>query len=130
MTRVKVTHYSRPNRSPNDSTRRSKVWDHSPRKLPLLPVIRFGDGPGRVGILCYRASKIEELIAEQEHLSDARRKNSGRKITKTHLFPHRSMRNKWKNRIRGVESFSVVRGGLAITAGRRSIGPRANRKST
>src|SRR5215467_16293659 len=118
MTRVKVTHYLRPNRSPNDSTRRSRVWDHSLRKLPLLPVIRFGDAPGRAGILCYRTSKIEELIAELENLSDARRKNSGRKITKPTCFPHRSMRNKWKNRIRGVESFSVVRSGMAITAGR------------
>ena len=27
------------------------VWDHSSRKLPLLPVIRFGDGPGRAGML-------------------------------------------------------------------------------
>jgi hypothetical protein len=23
------------------------VWDHSSRKTPLLPVIRFGEGPGR-----------------------------------------------------------------------------------
>jgi len=56
------------------------VWDHSSRKLPLLPVIRFGDGPGRAGILRYRASKIEEFISEQERFSAARRKNSGRKI--------------------------------------------------
>ena len=63
------------------------VWDHSSRKLPLLPVIRFGDGPGRAGILRYRASKIEEFIAEQEHLSYARRKNSGRKITKPTCSP-------------------------------------------
>ena len=27
------------------------VWDHSSRKLPLLPVIRIGSGPGRSGIL-------------------------------------------------------------------------------
>src|SRR5665811_639825 len=45
------------------------VWDHSSRKLPLLPVIRIGDGPGRAGILRYRASKIEEFIIEQERLS-------------------------------------------------------------
>ena len=29
------------------------VWDHSSRKLPLLPVIRIGNGPGRSGILRY-----------------------------------------------------------------------------
>ena len=56
------------------------VWDHSSRKMPLLPVIRFGNGPGRAGILRYRASKIEEFIAEQERLSTMRRRNSGRKI--------------------------------------------------
>ena len=56
------------------------VWDHSSRKLPLLPVIRIGDGPGRAGILRYRASKIEEFIVEQERLSALRRRNSGRKI--------------------------------------------------
>jgi len=56
------------------------VWDHSSRKLPLLPVIRIGDGPGRSGILRYRASKIEEFIVEQERLSALRRRNSGRKI--------------------------------------------------
>lgn len=63
------------------------VWDRSSRKPPLLPVIRFGDGPGRAGILRYRASKIEEFIAEQEHLSYARRKKSGRKITKPTRSP-------------------------------------------
>jgi len=56
------------------------VWDHSSRKMPLLPVIRFGNGPGRAGILRYRASKIEEFITEQERLSTMRRRNSGRKI--------------------------------------------------
>jgi hypothetical protein len=56
------------------------VWDHSSRKAPLLPVIRIGNGPGRAGILRYRASKIEEFIVEQEHLSLLRRRNSGRKI--------------------------------------------------
>ena len=40
------------------------VWDHSSRKAPLLPVIRFGDGTLR-----YRASKIEEFIDERERLS-------------------------------------------------------------
>lgn len=56
------------------------VWDHSSRKSPLLPVIRFGEGPGRSGILRYRASKIEEFIAEQERFSVARHSRSGRKI--------------------------------------------------
>jgi hypothetical protein len=56
------------------------VWDHSSRKLPLLPVIRIGSGPGRAGILRYRASKIEEFITEQERLSALGRKNSARKI--------------------------------------------------
>ena len=56
------------------------VWDHSSRKTPLLPVIRFGNGPGRAGILRYRASKIEEFIAELERLSTIRRRNCGRKI--------------------------------------------------
>jgi len=62
------------------STSLDWVWDHSSRKLPLLPVIRIGDGPGRAGILRYRASKIEEFIIEQERLSALRRRNSGRKI--------------------------------------------------
>lgn len=56
------------------------VWDHSSRKAPLLPVIRFGEGPGRSGILRYRASKIEEFIAEQERFSATRCKQSGRRI--------------------------------------------------
>jgi hypothetical protein len=63
------------------------VWDHSSRKLPLLPVIRFGNGPGRAGILRYRASKIEEFIAEQERLTHTRRRNSGRKMTKPAYSP-------------------------------------------
>lgn len=63
------------------------VWDHSSRKLPLLPVIRFGDGPGRAGLLRYRASKIEEFIAEQEHLSYTRRKNSRRRIARPTCSP-------------------------------------------
>lgn len=45
------------------------VWDHSSRKAPLLPVIRFGDGTLR-----YRASKIEEFINERERLSILRRR--------------------------------------------------------
>jgi predicted DNA-binding transcriptional regulator AlpA len=45
------------------------VWDHSSRKVPLLPVIRFGDGTLR-----YRASKIEEFIVERERLSVLRGK--------------------------------------------------------
>lgn len=63
------------------------VWDHSSRKLPLLPVIRFGDGPGRAGILRYRSSKIEEFIAEQEHLSYTRRRSSGRKMARPTCSP-------------------------------------------
>ena len=51
------------------------VWDHSTRKTPLLPVIRFGDGLGRGGLLRYRASKIEEFITEQERFTNVRRKN-------------------------------------------------------
>jgi len=43
-------------------------------------VIRIGSGPGRAGILRYRASKIEEFIAEQERLSALGRKSIGRKI--------------------------------------------------
>jgi len=53
------------------------VWDHSSRKTPLLPVIRIGDGPGRAGILRYRASRIEDFIVEQERLSNAGRKGHG-----------------------------------------------------
>ena len=56
------------------------VWDHSSRKTPLLPVIRIGNGRGRAGILRYRASKIEEFIAEQERLSLIRSKLTGRRI--------------------------------------------------
>lgn len=43
------------------------VWDHSSRKVPLLPVIRMGDGALR-----YRASKIEEFIDERERLTSIR----------------------------------------------------------
>jgi hypothetical protein len=63
------------------------VWDHSSRKMPLLPVIRFGDGPGRAGMLRYRASKIEEFIVEQERLTNSRRKYAGRKIAKPTCSP-------------------------------------------
>jgi hypothetical protein len=45
------------------------VHDHSSRKEPRLPVIRFGGGPGRSGLLRYRASAIEKFIAELEELS-------------------------------------------------------------
>jgi len=47
------------------------VWDHSSRKMPLLPVIRMGDGALR-----FRASRIEEFISERERLSILR---SGRR---------------------------------------------------
>src|SRR5271165_1090213 len=67
------------------------VWDHSSRKLPLLPVIRIGNGPGRSGILRYRASKIEEFIVGQERFSALRRKPARRRISGTHLFPHRKL---------------------------------------
>src|SRR5215469_2818315 len=45
------------------------VRDHSSRKQPRLPVIRLGGGPGRAGLLRYRASEIEKFIAEMERLS-------------------------------------------------------------
>lgn len=45
------------------------VWDHSSRRLPHLPVIRFGDGTLR-----YRHSEIEKFIDEHERLSNLRRK--------------------------------------------------------
>ncbi len=45
------------------------VRDHSSRKNPRLPVIRLGGGPGRKGLLRYRASEIEEFIAEMERMS-------------------------------------------------------------
>jgi predicted DNA-binding transcriptional regulator AlpA len=46
-----------------------RVWDHSSRKKPLLPVIRMGDGALR-----YRASAIEAFIDERERLSAMRRR--------------------------------------------------------
>jgi hypothetical protein len=45
------------------------VRDHSSRKQPRLPVIRLGGGPGRAGLLRYRASQIEKFIEEMERLS-------------------------------------------------------------
>ena len=51
------------------------VRDHSSRKNPRLPVIRLGGGPGRAGLLRYRASQIEKFIEEMERLSG---RNSGR----------------------------------------------------
>jgi len=63
------------------------VWDHSSRKMPLLPVIRFGDGPGRAGMLRYRASKIEEFVLEQERFTNSRRRTFGRKIAQPTCSP-------------------------------------------
>jgi hypothetical protein len=63
------------------------VWDHSSRKAPLLPAIRFGGGPGRAGLLRYRASKIEEFIAEQERLSSIIHRRSGRRIARPTCSP-------------------------------------------
>ena len=48
------------------------VRDHSSRKEPRLPVIRLGGGPGRAGLLRYRASRIEKFIEEMERLSERR----------------------------------------------------------
>ena len=45
------------------------VRDHSSRKTPRLPVIRLGGGPGRKGLLRYRAGEIEKFIAEMERMS-------------------------------------------------------------
>jgi hypothetical protein len=45
------------------------VWDHSSRKIPLLPVIRSGDGPGRAGILRYRARIIESRQFQDSQVS-------------------------------------------------------------
>jgi Helix-turn-helix domain len=49
------------------------VRDHSSRKLPRLPVIRLGGGPGRAGLLRYRASEIEKFIEEMERQSGKKR---------------------------------------------------------
>jgi len=48
------------------------VRDHSSRKNPRLPLIRLGGGPGRKGLLRYRASDIEKFISELERLSNFR----------------------------------------------------------
>lgn len=45
------------------------VWDHSTRRTPFLPVIRIGNAKLR-----YRASEIEEFIAERERASNLKRK--------------------------------------------------------
>src|SRR5436309_8685168 len=45
------------------------VRDHSSRKNPRLPVMWLGGGPGRKGLLRYRASEIEKFILELERLS-------------------------------------------------------------
>ena len=49
------------------------VRDHSSRKNPRLPVIRLGGGPGRKGLLRYRACEIEKFISELERMSSAGR---------------------------------------------------------
>lgn len=49
------------------------VRDHSSRKNPRLPVIRLGGGPGRKGLLRYRAKEIEKFISELERMSSAGR---------------------------------------------------------
>ena len=48
------------------------VRDHSSRKMPRLPVNRLGGGPGRAGLLRYRASEIEKFIEEMERQSGKR----------------------------------------------------------
>src|SRR5947199_9521867 len=53
------------------------VRDHSSRKSPRLPVIRLGGGPGRKGLLRYRASEIEKFISELERMSAIRKYNRG-----------------------------------------------------
>ena len=49
------------------------VRDHSSRKTPRLPVIRLGGGPGRAGLLRYRASEIEKFIEAMERQSANKR---------------------------------------------------------
>jgi hypothetical protein len=84
------------------------VWDHSSRKMPLLPVIRFADGPGRAGMLRYRASKIEEFIEEQERRSaNSLHRHSGRKITKPTCSPQKMRDEMGKSHQRG---WVVLRG--------------------
>ena len=48
------------------------VRDHSSRKTPRLPVIRLGGGPGRAGLLRYRASDIERFVEEMVRISELR----------------------------------------------------------
>jgi hypothetical protein len=48
------------------------VRDHSSRKNLRLPVIRLGGGPGRAGLLRYRARDIERFIEETMRLSERR----------------------------------------------------------
>ena len=48
------------------------VRDHSSRKSPRLPVIRLGGGPGRAGLLRYRASDIENFIQQMARASQWR----------------------------------------------------------
>lgn len=48
------------------------VRDHSSRKTPRLPVIRLGGGPGRAGLLRYRASDIERFVQEMQQASQLR----------------------------------------------------------
>lgn len=48
------------------------VRDHSSRKTPRLPVIRLGGGPGRTGLLRYRASDIEKFVDEMARASEMR----------------------------------------------------------
>jgi hypothetical protein len=67
--------------TPEQAARRLNVspdWvrDHSSRKEPRLPVIRLGGGPGRAGLLRYRASQIEKFIEEMERRS----KHNSRRI--------------------------------------------------
>lgn len=58
------------------SVSRAWVHDHSGRKSPRLPVIRLGDGgPGRKGLLRYRASDIDKFIEEMAARSRQRRYN-------------------------------------------------------
>ena len=48
------------------------VRDHSSRKTPRLPVIRLGGGPGRAGLLRYRAGDIERFVEEMARISERR----------------------------------------------------------
>jgi hypothetical protein len=48
---------------------KDRVWDHSSRKAPYLPVIRMSDG-----VLRYRLSELEKFVSERERLSSMRRR--------------------------------------------------------